>query len=401
MRNNQSGFLANLVIRESHVLPLLLSLLVIYFAQGFLYEGGSSLSQSALFLILGISGFYFVLTVFLREKKDMFFNAWTALLLLNIIGFFLSGDISNSSHFGMLKGVMVSLLTFYPFYYFTRKNMLQEKHLVYFLIVMLPIAIIQFVLKREQILLDRSGNNENVVSNVAYVFANLIPFVFFIRKRVLSFVISFILVFFTIQGAKRGAIITAGIGLIIYIYYQLQAVKEKNYVLNYVLTFIAVSILIYYTYKVFQSNEYLITRLEKMAEGNVSNRDAIYTNIMSGWFNSDNILNLIFGFGFAGSLKLSGTGNFAHNDWLELLSNFGLIGVFIYLWVFYAAYRLIRNPYWTKEKKIIMITVVIMWFLTTLFSMGYTSMNGYLRAMILAYLIGSENNNFGKDSDNI
>lgn len=398
---NQSGFLANLVIRESHILTLLLSLFIIYFTQGFLYERGSSLSQSVLFLILGISGFYFILTVFLREKKDMFFNAWTALLLLNIIGFFLSGDISNPSHFSKLKSIFVSLLTFYPFYYFTRKNILQKKHLIYFLIVMLPIAIMQFILKREQILLDRSDNNENVVSNVAYVFANLIPFVFFIRKRILSFVIMFILVFFTIQGAKRGAIITAGTGLIIYAYYQMQIVRKKNHIVNYAFTFITVSILIYFTYKVFQSNEYLITRLENMAGGNVSKRDTIYTNIMSGWFNSNNIINLIFGFGFASSLKLSGIGLFAHNDWLELLSNFGLIGIFIYLWVFYAAYRLIRNPYWTKEEKILMITVVIMWFLTTLFSMGYTSVNGYLRAMVLAYLIGNENNNFEKNSDNI
>jgi len=34
-----------------------------------------------------------------------------------------------------------------------------------------------------------------------------------------------------------------------------------------------------------------------------------------------------------------------------------------------------------------------MWFLTTLFSMGYTSMGGYINAMLIGYLIGNPNQN--------
>jgi hypothetical protein len=31
-----------------------------------------------------------------------------------------------------------------------------------------------------------------------------------------------------------------------------------------------------------------------------------------------------------------------------------------------------------------------MWFATTVFSMAYTSMGGYMRAMLLGYLLGTE-----------
>ena len=83
---------------------------------------------------------------------------------------------------------------------------------------------------------------------------------------------------------------------------------------------------------------------------------------------------------------------FAHNDWLELLSNFGLFGVIVYIMLFFAAYKLIRNPNWgDTDKRLFMLTVIIMWFLITLFSMGYTSSDGYLKAMLLAYLIGNRN----------
>lgn len=131
--------------------------------------------------------------------------------------------------------------------------------------------------------------------------------------------------------------------------------------------------------------------MENMLEGNVSGRDRIYANIFNGWLDSDNFINLLFGYGFAGSRLLSGSGHFAHNDWLELLSNFGLLGVTIYIVLFYSASKFIRNNKWGSDKKIIFITILGIWFVTTLFSMGYTSMGGYLNAIMLGYLIGSKN----------
>lgn len=95
--------------------------------------------------------------------------------------------------------------------------------------------------------------------------------------------------------------------------------------------------------------------MENMLEGNVSGRDRIYANIFNGWLDSDNFINLLFGYGFAGSRLLSGSGHFAHNDWLELLSNFGLLGVTIYIVLFYSASKFIRNNKWGSDKKIIFI----------------------------------------------
>ena len=127
-----------------------------------------------------------------------------------------------------------------------------------------------------------------------------------------------------------------------------------------------------------------------MLEGDSSQRDRIYFDIFNAWYNSGNIINFIFGYGFAGSQQLA-SGSFAHNDWLELLSNFGLIGLSIYIVLFYSAYKLIRYSQWYSEKRILFICVVSMWFLITLFSMGYTSTGGYMKAIMLAYLIGSDN----------
>lgn len=251
------------------------------------------------------------------------------------------------------------------------------------------ISILQFFYNREQILLERISGNEDVVNNAAYMFVNLIPFVFLIKKsKTISILSMLVLVFFIIQGSKRGAILTGSVGVLIYIYYQLRTIEKKHRIKGYFITAVGIVVLVYFIYNFYLENEFLSYRIQSMLEGDSSQRDRIYSDIFSGWYNSGNIINLIFGYGFAESQQLA-SGSFAHNDWLELLSNYGLIGVSIYLMLFYSAYKLIRYSQWYSDKRILFICVVSMWFLVTLFSMAYTSTGGYLRAIILAFLVGS------------
>src|SRR5690606_33853948 len=109
-----------------------------------------------------------------------------------------------------------------PFYYFAKKGIVSSKHLVTFFLFMLPITISQFYWNENQILAERVSSRTDLVNNVAYSFVALIPFVFLFKERKLLSIIAFILLsFFVIQGAKRGALITAGIGGIFFVYFHL------------------------------------------------------------------------------------------------------------------------------------------------------------------------------------
>lgn len=375
-----------------HIRNLLFALLIIYSLQGVLYTQGSIISQGSLFLYYALSGIYFVKVIFTKHKKSLFLNAWTALLIINILGYVFTGNYSRD--LGMFKGVLMSLLSFYPFYYMSRNGELKSKHLIFFLFIMIPVTISTFYFNRIQFLSQLSYEREDIVNNIAYSFVSLIPLVFLIKKnRLLSVAIMLVLIFFIIQGGKRGAIVVGAMGLMMYIYYQMRTVNKKYKVRGYILISIVAVVIGYFAYDMFISNEYLISRMEQMVEGNVSGRDRIYANIFNGWLESDSFMNLLFGYGFAGSRLLSGSGHFAHNDWLELLSNFGLLGVSIYLILFYSIFKTIRNSNWGNDKKIIFLTIMGMWFATSIFSMGYTSMGGYLNAMMLAYLLGSRSRN--------
>ena len=374
-----------------YIRNLLFLLFVIYYAQGSLYAQGSIIAKASLALVLVISGFYCIKTLLDRKKKNFFYKAWTALLLLNIVGFVFTANFGESHHVSMLKGILVTSLSFYPFYYFAQRGLLKSKHLLIFFLVMIPITILQYFFNANQILLERLSDSTELVNNIAYSFVALIPFVFlFKEKKVYSIASMALLMFFIIQGGKRGALIAGVIGLLFFIYYQLKTIDKKHRYRSYLLVLIGVLGLVYFAYDVFQNNEFLVARMQKIGDGGGSSgRDIIYANIFNAWLNSDNMFSLVFGYGFAASLNLSGTGNFAHNDWLELLSNFGLLGVFIYGLLFYAAVKCFRNKDWNIDKRLLLLTIVSIWFFSTLVSMSYTSMNGYIQSMFLAYLIGS------------
>lgn len=372
---------------EKYIQGLLFILIAVYFAQGSLYAKGSVISRTSLFLLLIISVYYLVITLLSRFNKSSFYKAWTSLLLLNVLGFLFSGDLSSTLHFEMFKNVLMTFLLFYPFYYFANLGVLKSKNLVCFLMIMIPVFVLSYYYSEEELLL--SGK---VVNNTSYYFVSLIPFVFLIkRNQLLSFISMLVLMFFIIQGSKRGALISGSIGTLFFLYYKLRMVPKKNRIRAYLVIILALIGIVYYAYHVYITNEYLVRRINSMSIDNSSGRNTIYTSVFNSWLNTDSIINLLFGFGFASSLSLSGSGHYAHNDWLELLSNFGLLGVFIYGSLFYFSIKSMKSKEWMIDKRIVLLTVISIWIFTSLISMSYTSINGCLQSVLLAYLLGSRN----------
>jgi O-antigen ligase len=290
-------------------------------------------------------------------------------------------------------------MPFYPFYYFVFKELITSKILTYYFILMLPIIILQYFLN-EQYLINEL-DKDIVVNNLAYAFVSLIPFTFLFKKKILAYGAILILFYFIISSSKRGAIITGSAGLIFFMYNQIRTLKIKNRWKGYLISLLSFFVLIYFIFNFLEANELLTERIEHMREGDSSGRDIIYTNIFNNWYNDNSIIHFLFGYGFASSIELSGFGILAHNDWLELLSNFGLLGICVYLFFFYSGFSSIKNNTWDVNRKITMLATLSMWLLTSFFSMGYSSDIGFFRVVLIAYLIGfSENNNKFRKNEN-
>lgn len=373
---------------DQHIRNFLLLLFPAYYVINF-YQTESIVSQACLLVIILISGIYMVKSLLLKERNHIFFDAWTLLLILNIAGFIIKFDLSPGDSRDMFRSILLSMLTFYPFYYFSRNQILKARHLFIFLLIMVPVYVAHFYNLESKILIDRISENRNVVNNMAYPFVLLMPYIFLIkRNKLISGALLLILIFFVIVASKRGALIAGTIGLLMYFYYTLTTIEKRYRFISYLFVFVMISSLVAFAYKTYTSNEFFMGRMNSILEGQYSGRDRIYSMIFNTWYWSENLVNFIFGFGFAASIKITGT--FAHNDWLELLANFGLVGVSLYLFLFYSALMCCINKRWLREKRILMITITGMWFFISLVSMTYTSVYGFLSAILLGYLIGSK-----------
>ena len=367
-------------------------ILALYLAQGLIYPSGSFFSQIFLAFILLISAIYFIKTLLLPGKKCLFFIAWTILLLVNILGFIITADFSHVNHNQMLKAILGCLLPLYPFYYFANKDELKAAHLVRFFMVILLIIIFQFFRLRNLALLESYSDNLDVVNNESYDFVNLIPFVFLIKKKkLISGVLMGLLLFFIIQGSKRGALIAGTLGLLGFFYYQMKTIERENRIRGYLVAIIVLFGISAFGLKIYLSNEFLLDRMTSLTEGETSGRNFLYETILNKWYNSDSFWNFLTGYGFASSLNITG-GSYAHSDWLELLSNFGLIGVGAYIFVFYSATKQCFNKDWMVDKQALMLTITMIWFSTSLISMWYMSLGNFTQAILLGYLTGNKAN---------
>jgi len=385
------------MIKTSYIRNSIFFLFLVYFAQGVLYAQGTIFSKVVFAIIILISVYYFFKTLLMSGEKSLFFKAWTVLLLLNIFGFIFTGTISNSVQMSMFRGVLLTLMIFYPFYFLSQRNMLKSKHLITFLLLMIPVIILRYFLVAEQILDQRISDKIDVVNNTSYFFLGLMPYVFLIKQRkIFAVSIMLVLIFFIIQSSKRGALFSGVIGLLYFAYFQMRTIEKKNRLKGYLYLTAGVFGISYFIFYLFSSNEYFILRMQSILEENSSGRDTIFMNLFKSWFESENLINLLFGYGFAASLKLSGTGNFAHNDWLELLSNYGLFGFVLNIIFFWAVLKEATFHQGNIEKRIILLAVLSIVFVNTIVYRFYSSGDGFLYSIMLAYLVGSK----AKELDN-
>src|SRR5699024_5822605 len=87
---------------------------------------------------------FLIITFVNRGKKNSFYNIWTILLGLNMIGFLFFTPEYGGSYFSRFKVTLFVLLIFYPFHFFSQRGLLKVKHLVWFFVLFLPVAIGQY-----------------------------------------------------------------------------------------------------------------------------------------------------------------------------------------------------------------------------------------------------------------
>lgn len=363
--------------------------IALYFCQGVLYPSGFILGKIAALLIIIISCFYICKTLLLKKSKIFLPYSLIALIFINTVGFLFEGQY-NGIYMSQYRNILLAILPFFPFYYYGLKGYDVRSMLVKLFFIMLPIAVLSFYASRSSLAEADLYNSENFVSNTGYFFVALMPCIFLLgKKRFLSIVSFLFILFFIIQSAKRGALIAALICSLIFFYYQFKMIDPRKRLQEYIISIVVTFILLKFSFDLYYSSDFLVKRMGQIDEGG-SGRDIIYENLWNNWIESNSIINYIFGFGFVSTILYSGTGHLAHNDWLELLTNFGLIGIYIYFIFFLSIFYIFFAKKIDINLRLMLLSVVLMGIFQTLFSMLYNTPTTMFFCMYLAY-IASQN----------
>ena len=172
---------------------------------------------------------------------------------------------------------------------------------------------------------------------------------------------------------------TSGICFLYYLYAVVGTKSKKG--LRYTWFAVIVFVGVYFVIDYLMANsEYFWVRVEVTQEGSSSHRDELYLAAWQVFINSEPI-NMLFGHGANSTASLIGNG--AHNDWLELLIDCGIVTVLLYL-VYWICFVLDFDK--TYGLRLAFGTFLIATFMRTLFSFSIGDMS-FFEATVVGYCL--------------
>lgn len=372
-------------------------LLVLYELKTFFFLISPVITVGLTFIVILANIYYIFLVNFSYKTPPLFKGLNIFLLLLVIYGLILiiSGKQLSIQEMGvpvnttafLIKSI-TSLGPIYAFYDIGMRGGLKQSRIVKWFYILIFIAIVLFVQNRAE-LIAGGKNASEVTNNMSYMFVALIPFLFLLEgKRVLQYLLLAFFVAMIVTSVKRGAMIVTAAALLIFFILSIKESKKKNRFWLYLLTIVFLVAGAYLTMRYFNTNDFLQYRYQRTVEGDSSFRDVIYADLWFHFINDADMMRQIFGYGAWATLDISV--NFAHQDWLELLTDMGLLGVasYLYFWVcFGVTIKRCRKQGLFVSFSILLIVFVI-YFSRSLFSMSFESF-GLLPGICIGYSLSS------------
>lgn len=370
---------------------ILMGMYLVYFAQSTLFPGAAIIGQGLIFLILLI-GFVSLIRTLLSPAPVPGPLKWIiALLIVLTIAYILSPKfvysrlLSTTSTLNQFKDMVAYFLPIFTGYQIGLHKRLSPNQWIVIVLILLTIAINSFLEIKVNAI--QRYKQEESTNNSAYIFLYILPFIpLILRKyKIMAFALLSTCFIFVMMGAKRGAILCM-VGMLIYLMWWYLKKRGVSFNTIVVIQFLITALVIGFNY-FFTESDYLQNRLKQTLEGGMSHRDVIYSQLWGTWVNAG-FPTQIFGQGSAQTVIIAG--NYAHNDWLELLTDVGLLGVFIYLMIFVSLLHSRNKLQKHSPEQAAFTAVIVFWFLKTIFSMGMGIMGG-ISMMLIGTLIGNAN----------
>lgn len=273
-------------------------------------------------------------------------------------------------------------------FYLTKYSILDEKLFATFIFFLIVIYGAITFLNIEQ---RMAARGLSIADNTGYVLVTVLGGVMLFSKKKLHFPLCIFIIFIgAVISGKRGAILAlmlAAIPLAKYIFTSYSRSDVKK--MFYVLIAIAGGFLALYMF-----GDYFVAteaRFQSLGEDGGSGRDIIYGRYLHHFINSD-IIYQTFGHGLYAGLIGKGRqfafmNKIAHSDWLEILYDFGVVGIVIFILIHIDIFRQIRGSRNVKDNDYYMLIITsVVFVIRSLISATFlTSADTIYMFTLLAY----------------
>lgn len=311
---------------------------------------------------------------------------------LNIYSIFLAiiliwAYVSGFNNISQISALLSGLLPIYPFYYLKIKNTIDDKTILYTLVFFLVISILSYF-GWGSVVEEERGINV-IANNIGYYFVPLFNIVYFTKKKIIKYTIVIIVVAFVMASAKRGALLCLLFESIVYFYWKYFQNKRGiiKKIIALIFAILAVSLIVK-----FAEGDFIYQRMDSMINSSdgseaFSGRDEIYSIYLNDYLMSDT-WELLFGNGFNATVDIYGLN--AHNDWIEILVDYGFITAVVYLYFFITAISTARKVK-DSSYRLAFFSIIGTLFLQSIFSMGFSSLIISVIASLMGYLLAVAN----------
>lgn len=375
-----------------------LSFLTFYLIQGVMIPTGGTVFSQLILSCAMLMGIYYTIKTICLPNIPVYFTGLNMLFFMFIIYgilllfsnhhyiiIFSWSEVPNST---FLKNIFLSLPNVYVFYYFSRKGYLTEKALKKWVIVFLASSVFRYI-DNQMALLNmmqlKGVQTKEMTNNMGYLFVALMPTIAVFKDKVrIQYGILILCMAFIMMAMKRGAIIVGTIMLIYILYFNYKYNKNvsKRKVIVFSLFIIVAAYFI--TEYMMESSDYFMSRIEQTKEGNSSGRNALYERYWNHFKNETDIFKYLLGNGANATLGIGV--NYAHNDWLEIAIDEGVLGLVIYCIYWFCFWRTIASIKYNITAKLVLTLTFISFLIMTVFSMSYTEYSIYSCSVFGYYL---------------
>ncbi|MEF3077572.1 O-antigen ligase family protein [Winogradskyella poriferorum] len=329
---------------------IILVFIVLYLGADILVRGESEGSRPVVQMIAGVSligmliynNYYFGKRITLLKVFD-FSRLWLIFVVLGVFYFLLSFIEFPSIYANInLRSVIILVYVIASMFFFYNATInlhLKGKALNLLLLALILNGCLEVFLAIINPL--NSGGIRVVNTSAGYIFLMILPMLMYRFQKYNFWVFGLALVL-TLMSGKRGAVVI----YIFIIIYSLRNFKGvfKNFKFDWkAWLFLAILFVVglYFIENAYDSLSHRFLNIEDEKRGTIgSGRDVIWSTLIYFWADGS-VFNQVFGFGFYASPKIEG--HIAHNDFVEYLIDFGILGLLLWSLMLFRFYKNIKR----------------------------------------------------------